>query len=724
MKFVLVFLCIAAGCSGSTFTISPGNHHFGAGSASLANTVTVNLTGNGSGSSFVYFTMQGKLNISLPPGVTGTCSGAPCNIFTTEGGNGAGLYHYGSSAFPIDEVGGNSFAVDAIFSTSPSGDNPAVAFDDAALFQYGGPGTFEFGSKVYSDENGYIIGVRFHKPPTDSTTSHQVSLWDASGNLLARAISSGESASGWQSVLFSNPVAISANTIYVASYFTTGPFWFNSNLVRNRNYGAGPLHASATYAASNGACNITDSWPSDGSGRPAAGLVGCLEISGGSIANTRNADAVESAFATEGCQCMIGGVGPGPYKFQDNYLSAVGLPWHHDDSGGDWATRGDYTYYRNTFFTPFNRMYGHPSSDGMRYMHRQPLEWKSGTRISLVGNIFDQSWVEDNPTGATITLTSVAGQGTTDVNVESNTFRHVPALMSATQIVEGGSPVTRPTSRFRFVNNLAFDVNQSRTYWVDAGFAPPTGWVFTGPNGSEDVIVDHNSIVGNLGRVPSVMHLFSTRTEGVRVTNNIFYLSGGNSGLTIDGSLSYATCSGSGKALADCMFTGGYRWDHNLLLGDSNQTTIQSYWPGLANYIPSDPANLSSVGWFSTTKNDYHLKAGYCSGCGSPASDRQDVGADIDALEAAQGKVKLIGVPTSTISIGSATVAFIAPDAQSCPVDYSAVDPTLINTFTRALDGGQSRNRNVVLTGLSSKTVYYYRVNCAVRQPTGQFRTK
>ncbi len=724
MRILLLFLFLTADCVGATFTINPGNHHFGAGSASLASTVTVNLAGSGSGSSFVYFTMNGMLNISLPPGITGSCTGAPCNIFSTEGGNGAGLYHYGESAFPTDEVGGNSFAVDAVFSTSTSGGSLAVEFDDDALFQYGGPGTFEFGSKVYSDINGFITGVRFHKPPTESTTSHRVSLWDADGNLLATANSSGESASGWQSVFFASPVAISANTTYVASYYTTGPFWFNSNLVRNRNYGNGPIHASGTYAPSNGSCDVSDAWPSDSAGRPAAGLVGCIDISNGSISSIRNADAVHSAFATEGCQCMIGGIGPGPYKFQDNFVSAVGLPWHHDDSGGDWASRADYNYYRNTFFTPFTRMYGHPSSDGMRYMHRQPLEWKSGERISLIGNIFDQSWVEDNPTGATITLTSVAGQGTTDVNVESNTFRHVPALMSATQIVEGGSPVTKPTVRSRFANNLAYDVNQERTYWVNAGFAAPTGWIFTGPNGSEDVIVDHNSIVGNLGRVPSVMHLFSTRTEGVRVTNNILYLSGGNSGLTIDGSLSNSPCSGVGKGLADCMFTGGYRWDHNLLLGDSNQSTIQSYWPGLSNYIPANPSDLSSVGWFSTAKNDFHLKAAYCSGCGNAGSDRKDVGADIDLLEAAQGKVKLIGVPTSSISVTSAAVSFVAPDSQSCPVDYSSTDPTLINSFTRASDTGSGRSRNVAISGLSSKTVYFYRVNCAVQQPTGRFRTK
>lgn len=725
MRTILTVLALTANCFGATFTINSGNHHFGAGRATLNNTVTVTLNGTGTGSAFVYFTMAGKLTISLPPGVSGTCAGTVCDIFTGIDGNGAGLYHYGPSALPTDRAGDNAFAVDAIFSSDGSLSNSSVALDDASLFQYGGPGTYELGSKIYSDIDGYILGIRFNKPPTDSSGSHTVSLWDSNGQRIATTGSSNESASGWQSVYFASPVHIQRGIVYTASYYTTQPFWFSSGLLRNRAYGSGQIHVAASYAGWSGSCNVNDSWPSDSAGRPAAGLVGCVQISNGSISAVSNADAVTSAFATEGCQCMIGGMGPGPYKFQDNYLSAVGLSWHHDDSGGNWATRADYTYVRNTFFTPFTKMYDHPISDGMRYMHRQPLEWKGGQRISLIGNIFDQSWVEGNPTGATITLTSINGQGITDVNLENNTFRHLPAIMSATQIVESHNPATRPTSRFRFRNNLAYDINQRMTYWVNTGgFASPTGWVFSGPVGSEDVTIDHNSIVGNLGRVPSIMHLYSTKIEGVQVTNNIFYFSSGNPGLTMDGGVLQPTCGGSGKSLADCMFTGGYRWDHNLLLGDSAQGTIQSYWSSLANYVPVNPSDLLGVGWFSKSSDDYHLKSKYCSGCGSPASDGKDVGADIDSLESSQGAVKLIGVPTANTTTSSAVIVFVAPDSQGCSVDYSSTDPTIIQNFVRVADTGQYRTRNVILTGLTSRTLYYYRVNCAVQQPTGQFRTR
>jgi hypothetical protein len=59
-----------------------------------------------------------------------------------------------------------------------------------------------------------------------------------------------------------------------------------------------------------------------------------------------------------------------------------------------------------------------------------------------------------------------------------------------------------------------------------------------------------------------------------------------------------------------------------------------------------------------------------------------------------------------------------------CPVDYSSSDPSVITGFTRVSDSGGARPRNITLSGLTSKTLYYYRVNCAAEQPTGEFRTR
>jgi hypothetical protein len=78
----------------------------------------------------------------------------------------------------------------------------------------------ELGLKFSVVANGYIDGIRFYKGAAN-TGVHTGELWSASGQLLATATFTNESPSGWQTVLFSSPVAVTANTIYVASYHTT-----------------------------------------------------------------------------------------------------------------------------------------------------------------------------------------------------------------------------------------------------------------------------------------------------------------------------------------------------------------------------------------------------------------------------------------------------------------------------------------------------------------------
>ena len=744
MKKVLYLLLLTHSLFGATFTIAPGVHHFGAGTGTVANTIVVNLTGGPPTQerAFVYFTMQGQLNIALPPGVTGTCSGGPCHVFTGDKQYGSGvIVRAGSVQYPTGSTGNNSFSVDPIFSTSTAGTSPSMIFDSDPLFT-GGVDNIELGTRFTSDVNGYVFGIRYIRPLSDATQSHTVSLWDSNGNQIATATTSNDTpASGWNTVMFSAPVAITANTVYTASYHVfNAPFWYNLGLVQNRDYGTGHLRAVASYVESNGSCDRTDSWPIDAQSRPAAGEIGCVDLApNGSIVSISNADATTSSFASEGCQCMIGGVGPGPYLFQNNYLSAVGLPWHHDESGGEWMMRGDYSYIRNTFHAPFSRLYGHPTSDGMRYSHRQLLEWKSGHRIYLNGNIFDGSWAEDNPASVTVVMSSLSGGGISDVNLENNTFRHVPGVIVVPNVIDGVYSQTKPAARFRFANNLIWDVNVNgphhsgtyNSYYTPlGGFPDATGWIFQGPEGGEDVIIDHNTVAKNQGRVPALFFLNDTKVEGMQVTNNIFYFNSAYQGLGMDGSMTYPVCDNhqTGSTLASCMLP-GLVWHHNLLLGDSDQATVQSWWRGFNNYVPTDPTNLSATGWFQYNAGDgsgnFRLRSNsaYVSGGSARASDGKDVGANIDALEAAEGKVTLTGVPAGSISTTAANIVFVAPDTQTCPVDYSSTDATLINNFTRVADAGTTRTRNVVLTGLTAGTTYYYRVNCAVEQPTGQFRT-
>jgi hypothetical protein len=78
----------------------------------------------------------------------------------------------------------------------------------------------ELGVLFESAVNGTVNGIRFYKS-ANNTGTHVGNLWSSSGTLLSSATFSNETASGWQQVNFSMPVAITANTAYVASYHAT-----------------------------------------------------------------------------------------------------------------------------------------------------------------------------------------------------------------------------------------------------------------------------------------------------------------------------------------------------------------------------------------------------------------------------------------------------------------------------------------------------------------------
>lgn len=80
--------------------------------------------------------------------------------------------------------------------------------------------TVTLGVRFTPRTTGAITGIRFYKSGANTGT-HTGSLWTASGTELATATFVNESASGWQTVYFAQPVQVQAGTEYVASYRTT-----------------------------------------------------------------------------------------------------------------------------------------------------------------------------------------------------------------------------------------------------------------------------------------------------------------------------------------------------------------------------------------------------------------------------------------------------------------------------------------------------------------------
>jgi predicted RNA-binding protein with TRAM domain len=150
-------------------------------------------------------------------------------------------------------------AINSAGTGTASAASSAVTPDDT-LFDFGSSpvnidtgdaSAAELGVKFTSSTDGTITGLRFFKAAANLGT-HVGTLWTLSGTQLAQATFTGESASGWQYVQFSSPVAVSAGTTYVAGYYApSGHYSSTMNAFTNAFLNA-PLQAVSNATSGNG----------------------------------------------------------------------------------------------------------------------------------------------------------------------------------------------------------------------------------------------------------------------------------------------------------------------------------------------------------------------------------------------------------------------------------------------------------------------------------------
>lgn len=122
----------------------------------------------------------------------------------------------------------------------------------------GDNGSLELGFKFRSEVAGTVDGIRFYKAAANTGT-HIGSLWRSDGTLLAEATFTGETATGWQEVEFSNPIPIEPETTYVAGYFAPNGHYSTTEWALNRPPATGdhdldspPLHVLPDTGNGNG----------------------------------------------------------------------------------------------------------------------------------------------------------------------------------------------------------------------------------------------------------------------------------------------------------------------------------------------------------------------------------------------------------------------------------------------------------------------------------------
>jgi hypothetical protein len=120
-----------------------------------------------------------------------------------------------------------------------------------AMTDSGDSNSVVLGVEFQSSVPGTVTGIRFYKASTNTGT-HVGSLWSASGQLLATATFTNETASGWQTVTFGSPVVISTNTTYIASYFAPNGHYSDTSEGLASAVTSGPLTALANSSATPG----------------------------------------------------------------------------------------------------------------------------------------------------------------------------------------------------------------------------------------------------------------------------------------------------------------------------------------------------------------------------------------------------------------------------------------------------------------------------------------
>ncbi|MDR8414579.1 DUF4082 domain-containing protein [Nonomuraea sp. 3-1Str] len=163
-----------------------------------------------------YFTPSGHFSYTLSY-FTSQYNNPPLSAPSSGASGGNGVYTYGaSSAFPTSTFQSTNYWVEPVFVQSDT------VFSDAAtpdVANHSDTDPVTVGVKFRSVAAGSVRGIRFFKG-SQNTGTHVGTLWTAGGQEVASVNFTGETASGWQQAVFVEPIPITANTTYIASYHT------------------------------------------------------------------------------------------------------------------------------------------------------------------------------------------------------------------------------------------------------------------------------------------------------------------------------------------------------------------------------------------------------------------------------------------------------------------------------------------------------------------------
>jgi hypothetical protein len=270
---------------------------------------------------------------------------------------------------------------------------------------------------------------------------------------------------------------------------------------------------------------------------------------------------------------------------------------------------------RNYFFKPLSWMIGHPSYGGIPYLVKNSFELKTARRVLIDGNVFENSWEHDTGQHAAILFTARGDVGPWST-IEDVTFTHNIVRHAKGGVVFLGKDNIYDSEQMHRVlvrDNLFEDIDRNR--WG------AQGTLFTVANQSESVAIEHNTAFTGLGDMVLWGHPAPNPNFVYRHNVTAGYFIAGEDGPTY------------GQKAFDRHFPKGV-FAENVLVGDQDM----DWWLGNEGFPPSYYLHsLNEVGFVDLAGGNYRLAGSspYKNG----GSDGLDLGADIDAIEAATAGV-------------------------------------------------------------------------------------
>jgi hypothetical protein len=326
---------------------------------------------------------------------------------------------------------------------------------------------------------------------------------------------------------------------------------------------------------------------------------------------------------------------PGPFKIVNNFIEGAGMSimFGGNDPAIANTVPSDIEIRRNHFFKRL-------SWQGSVWVVKNHFEIKNARRVLLEGNIFENQWNAAQQTSVIFTPRNQDGSApwstAEDITFRLNKF--INTYQGVGILGQDWPNTSAVANRILVENNLI----------VASG---PRAMNFS--DGPVNVTIKNNTIVNSGSELSRSSG--SPKGDGLDFKNNIGFVGTSGFGFTGDGQL-------PGINTLNTYFT-NWSWDKNAFYGPTSFTN----YPATTYF----PANIAAVGFVDYANGNYRLAPS--SPYKNAGTDGEDLGADIDAIEAAiagggggdttSPSVTISTADPSNITADSLTVIGTASDA-------------------------------------------------------------